>query len=539
MYIQKTKKAEASFENLLRIFSTPETNNSTLLKIEKKISTDLSGFLNETIVSGDLDPDTIERSFSEHKIPDDPIFASEQTYFLMKEVVSQSVHTASPTFVGHMTSAIPYFMLPLSKIMVALNQNLVKIETSKAFTPLERQVIAMLHGLFFEKNDDFYNESIQSRNQILGNLTSGGTVANITALWAARNQLLEKSEKYQGIRVLGLAGALFERNLKGLKIFVSKRGHYSLAKAADILGLGTEGIIAVDTDTKHRINLKDLEKKIFACKQSGYWPLAIVGLAGATETGSIDPLEELSDLSIKEKCHFHVDAAWGGPVLFSKKHRHLLNGISKADSVTVDAHKQLYVPMGAGFVLFRNPIMAKSISQQAEYILRKGSRDLGKYSLEGSRPGMAVLVHSALKIIGGKGYELLIDHGINLAMDFAKEIEKTKDFELVSHPQLNLLTYRFLPPKIAHELNAALTEGDLGKIKVINTELDTLTKKIQKKQRSDGRSFVSRTRIPSPSNLGRDITVFRVALANPLTTLKILVEMLKEQREIAKEFSSH
>ncbi len=453
----------------------------------------------------------------------------------MEEVVSQSVHTASPTFVGHMTSAIPYFMLPLSKIMVALNQNLVKIETSKAFTPLERQVLAMLHGLVFKKTPEFYKNCIHSRSGILGNLTSGGTVANITALWLARNRALSKTENFLGIREIGLAEALAERGYKGCRVFVSNRGHYSFGKACDLIGLGKRGLVSVKTDSNHKISLDDLESQLSLSIKDSFLPLAIVGIAGTTETGNVDDLCALADLALKYNVHYHVDAAWGGPVLFSEEHSHLLKGIEKADSVTIDAHKQLYVPMGAGFVLFKEPSSAQEISQQAEYILRKGSRDLGKYALEGSRPGMSVLVHSALKIIGRKGYELLIDHGLMLAKLFADEISRNPSFELISQPELNLLTYRYIPASLKRQLTFYLQSENKERVNEINLQLDTITKKIQKRQRSEGKSFVSRTRIPSASNLGKEVTVFRVALANPLTTIEILKDILKEQMTIGCE----
>ncbi|TKL84565.1 aminotransferase class V-fold PLP-dependent enzyme, partial [Enterococcus faecium] len=105
--------------------------------------------------------------------------------------------------------------------------------------------------------------------------------------------------------------------------------------------------------------------------------MAIVGVAGTTETGNVDPLDELADLAAELNCHFHVDAAWGGATLLSDKYRYLLKGIERADSVTIDAHKQMYVPMGAGMVVFKHPSAAHAIEHHAEYILRKGSKDLG------------------------------------------------------------------------------------------------------------------------------------------------------------------
>src|SRR6185295_19149115 len=150
--------------------------------------------------------------------------------------------------------------------------------------------------------------------------------------------------------------------------------------------------------------------------------LAIVGVAGTTETGNVDPLEALADVAAENGVHFHVDAAWGGPTLLSRRHAPLLRGIERADSVTIDAHKQLYVPVGAGMVVFKDVQALSAIEHHANYIVRRGSRDIGKHTLEGTRQGMAMLVHSALRIIGRRGYELLIGLGIDKAAQFAMMI---------------------------------------------------------------------------------------------------------------------
>ncbi len=523
--------AQANLENIYRIFTIPEAPDSTLGRIDQAITDDLTGFLQEHIVAIERDLDEIEKDFSQSRIPEDPTYVSDYTEFLKEKLVSQSVHTASPGFIGHMTSALPYFMLPLSRILTALNQNLVKVETSRAFTPMERQVLAMLHRLIYNGSDDFYSQWIQNSNYSLGAFCSGGTIANVTALWAARNRLCGPSGDFKGIAREGLLKALRHLDCQGLAILVSRRGHYSLRKAADLLGVGRDNLIAVETDDNNRIDMKRLREHCARLRGEGIRPLSLIGIAGTTETGNVDPLEALADLAAELGCHYHVDAAWGGPTLFSDTYRGLLRGIERADSVTFDAHKQLYVPMGAGMVLFKDPATLSSIEHHAAYIIRRGSRDLGSRTLEGSRPGMAMLVHAGLSIIGRKGYELLIDQGIKRARRFARRIDAHPDFELVSEPELNILTYRYIPAWV----QKALANASAEQAARINGLLDKIIETRQKRQREAGKTFVSRTSLAPGRYNGTTITVFRVVMANPLTTEEILAAVLDEQCEIATQ----
>ncbi len=249
----------------------------------------------------------------------------------------------------------------------------------------------------------------------LGAFGSGGTVANITALWIARNRALGPREGFAGVAKSGLFRAMKHYGYEGLALVVSERGHYSLGKAADVLGLGREDLVTVPTDVHNKVKVKELEKTCKQLLERNIKPLGHVGIAGTTETGSVDPLNKLADVAQELGVHFHVDAAWGGPVLMSEKHRGLLKGIERADSVTLDAHKQLYVPMGAGILLLGDPTLAGSIIHHAQYIIRRGSKDLGATTLEGSRPSMAMLVHSALRVVGRRGFALLIERGIQRA----------------------------------------------------------------------------------------------------------------------------
>ncbi|WP_417515657.1 pyridoxal-dependent aspartate 1-decarboxylase PanP [Marinobacter sp.] len=527
----KKKTAQASVEAMYRVFTVPEAPESTLSRIDQNISRNLAGFLQEHIVAVERDLTDVERNFSDYNIPEKPVFVSEQAQFLLDKLVANSVHTASPAFIGHMTSALPYFMLPLSKIMIALNQNLVKTETSKAFTPMERQVLGMIHRLVYQEDGAFYRKWMHDPRYALGAMCSGGTVANLTALWVARNRAFPAEGSFRGLHQEGLFRALKYYGYEGAAIVVSRRGHYSLSKAADVLGLGRESLVAVDTDDSNRIQTDALRDKCLELQKQKIKILAICGVAGTTETGNIDPLDAMADIAREFGAHFHVDAAWGGPTLFSRTYRHLLRGIEKADSVTFDAHKQLYVPMGVGLVVFKDPSLASAVEHHAQYIIRKGSRDLGSTTLEGSRPGMSMLIHSGLKILAREGYEILIDQGIEKAATFAEMIEAQPDFELITRPELNILTYRYCPASVQH----ALTLADPLQAEKLNACLNRVTKFIQKTQRERGKAFVSRTRLEPACYYKFPCIVFRVVLANPLTTPKILADILEEQRELSGE----
>ncbi len=528
------EKAFANPETLLKIFTVPESEESTLGRIEAQISTNLMDFLREHVVSSGISPQELEQNFLDSEIPEQPIFVSDQADYLLKSVVAESVHTASPRFIGHMTSALPYFMLPLSKMMIALNQNLVKIETSKAFTPLERQVLGMLHRLIYNRSESFYRSNIQNSSSALGAFCSDGTIANITALWVALNRVFKPTSDFAGVGDEGLFAAMQRYEKKGVAILVSKRGHYSLKKAANILGIGRKNLISIPTDENNKILVPKLLEKINELKAQQVAVVAVVAIGGTTETGSVDPIDKIAEICDAHDIHLHVDAAWGGPTLFSRKYGKLLKGIERADSVTFDAHKQLYVPMGAGMVLFKDHNSLSLVAHYAEYIIRKGSRDLGRMTLEGSRPGMAMLVHSGLRIIGRSGYEMLIDMGIDKARRFAEMIKATDDFELISEPELNLLCYRFVPSDVRKFMQTCQRED----LQHINNHINRLTITIQKEQRDKGASFVSRTALEPSRYHGQLINVFRVVLANPLTQESHLVDILNEQRDIARRLLS-
>ena len=519
----------ANWETLQRIFIRPEdeASRTALIKYMEQILFGLHDFLRRHVgITRAATLKDLSDRFTESRIDWNPRRKlADVIAALIDEIAPHAVNVASPYFVGHMTSAIPFFMVHLHTIMAALNQNSVKLETSKVVSILERQVLAKLHRMVYDREDGFYDRHVQAPGSTLGGFVSGGTVANLTALWVARNEALGPIDGFSGVEAEGVAPALAARGLDRCVVLVSRLGHYSLRKSGGLLGIGNANVRAVAVDGEGRMDLDDLKRTVDSLSPRTR-VMAVVGIAGATETGTVDPLPELADFCEKIGAHFHVDAAWGGPTLLSPKYRGLLDGIQRADSVTVDGHKQFYMPMGCGIVLFRAPTAMDRIAYHAAYVNRPTSVDLGIRSLEGSRAANSLVLGNALEIMGAGGYALLIEHGIETARAFAEAIRRRPLFELVTAPRLNILTYRVFPPETRKEWEAA-DEAERGRM---TERLNEITTTVQRNQREAGRSFVSRTTIRREGK--NDVTVFRAVIMNPLTTPAILEEILDEQEGI-------
>ena len=527
------KELIADWRTLNRIFIQPEDDDSreALIKYMQQILFGLHDFLKQHVgiteevslkaLAGQF-TDTTIRKHPEKKLAD--VISD-----LVNEIAPHAVNVASPYFIGHMTSAIPYFMVHLKTITAALNQNVVKAETSKVVSVVEKQVLAKIHRLIFNKDDAFYTQHVQNPNTHLGNFTENGTLANITALWVARNRLLHPLGDFKGCEQDGVMAAFRTHGIERCVILVSRIAHYSLNKAVGVLGIGNHNVIGIDVGRDHRIDLTALKKTI--CKVNASKGrtriIAVIGIAGTTETGTVDPLDEMADLCVEYNIFFHVDAAWGGPTLMSKQYGHFLKGIERADSVTVDGHKQLYMPMGCGMVYFQDPHLLDTIAYHSSYIVRKGSVDLGVTSIAGSREANSLVLASALQIMGSRGYGLLIEHGINTARNFAAEIIRRPMFELISAPQLNILTYRVCPP----QYQSALKTVDVIARRNINKALNAVNHHIQVRQREAGNSFVSRTTLYEHNSKSDPVVVLRAVIMNPLTNMDILREILDEQEE--------
>ncbi|GAB3486231.1 aminotransferase class V-fold PLP-dependent enzyme [Marinomonas epiphytica] len=431
---------------------------------------------------------------------------------LESEVVRNTINLNSPHFIGHMASTLPNFVAPVAKLVATLNQNLVKVETSGAITSLEKHCISMIHQMFFNRSNFFYEQHKQSHESPIGIMTSGGTLANTMALQCARNNSLAQ---FGNVEEEGVHSVMQKSGHKRSVIICSEFAHYSVKKALGALGLGRDSLFLIKANASQQIDVHALAEAVETCKANNWHVIAILAVAGTTECGSFDDINTMADIAQQHKIHFHVDAAWGGAFVFSKHHAGLMKGIEKADSITIDAHKQLYTPVGLGILLFKESSATASLKTTANYIIREGSNDLGRYNIEGSRPAMALHLYVVLQVLGKKGIAEILDKNITTCADLADYIESQPNFELVIRPQSNILLYRLLHP----------TDQD--------ADLNALNVQIHQQQLALGKHFVSRTTINTPER--DNLVCLRVVIADPTTNLDHCIAVLEEQKALLQE----
>lgn len=544
------KKVESSLDYLRKLFIMPDSPDKfmefghAVLEMIHEFFQEKKG-LHKRITLPEL-----AQIFNQISTPEDPHLIRDVLQEIKDKVTVHSVKVGSPHYIGHMTSAIPYFMILLEIIIAALNQNQVKIETAKASSFVERELISWMHRIIFNRDDKFYRKNIQNPRIALGNVTSGGTISNLTALMVARERAFPADKNFPGIRKAGVEGALNYYGYSRMVVLVSRRGHYSIRKSANLLGLGEKNVIYVPVDMYNRINIEALKKTIRNIKRNDLEKgkktkiMSIIGIAGTTETGNIDNLVELGDIARQENAYFHVDAAWGGSALIVNEYRSLFQGIEKADSVAVDAHKLLYCPMSMGIVVFRNEKDLDHLKTISQYVNRPDSVDTGRFTIEGSRPFACLKPWASLKIIGRDGYRLLFGQAREATFTFKRILEESGNFEILNHPELFILNYRLVPQHIMTRLNECVerkktlsNKNDIRdltkKIRKINSVLNNLNILLQKSIRRDDTTFVSRTTLESTQYRPQRIVVLRAILINPLINKDILKEIVSTQNNIA------
>lgn len=320
-----------------------------------------------------------------------------------------------------------------------------------------------------------------------GQFVSGGSMANLSAMVVARDDKLKDNDYIKGT------------------VYVSDQTHSSVAKAVHIMGIPRENVRKIDTDDNFRMKLDRLEETIIEDLEKGYIPFLLVATSGTTNTGAIDPLEELGDISRKYNLWYHVDGAYGASALLSS-HRDLLRGIEKSDSVSWDGHKWLYQTYGCAAIICRDrEKLLNSFHVNPEYLKDVASTDedfnFWDMGIELTKPARAMRLWFTLQTVGLDTMKDAIDQAFITADWIEDEIKKYDKFEIVSKSKMGIINFRYYSDKFSEE------------------ELDTINHKISEMAIEDEYAGFLTTSLKGK-------LVLRFCCSHPLTERKEVEKMI-------------
>lgn len=403
-----------------------------------------------------------------------------------EQVWENCIRLHHPKFMGHQ------IMPPVPVAAMAgffsdlMNNGMGVYEMGIAGTTIEHRVIKeVCQKIGFSENAD-------------GILTCGGSLANLTALLAARSHCSPDEDWAEGTS-------------RPLALMVSEQSHYCVDRAARIMGWGNDGVIKIPTDDQFKMRTELLQQEYEAAKSRGVTPIAVIGSACSTSTGSFDDLEAIGEFCQTHGLWFHVDGAHRAANAFSQQYRHLVKGIERADSVTLDFHKMLMTPAITSALLFRDGSKSYgSFSQDAKYLWSKEDStewfNLARRTFECTKTMLSLKVYSIIAAHGWKLFDDNVTRLNQLATLFADKLTQANDFELAVQPQTNIVCYRY-------------SQGESGTLNDINS-------KIRQRLLERGEFYVVQTVL-------RGETWLRSSISNPLTQAKHFDQLLEHLRELA------
>jgi aromatic-L-amino-acid/L-tryptophan decarboxylase len=400
----------------------------------------------------------------------------EQLLAECRTIMDLSRHNGHPRFFGYVASPSTPIGAYGDLIASALNANITCWRSGAAGTEIERMVVRWLGSL------------IEYDRDAQGLMTSGGSMANMIALLIANRRKSGSNTSRNGLWHSG----------PPMTLYASEEVHMSIAKAADILGFGRNQVRVIVCDDRQRMRVELLRQNIENDLRDGLRPFCVVGSAGTVNTGVVDPLAEIANVAKEFELWFHVDGAYGAPGVLDQRKRPLFAGLERADSVSLDPHKWLYVPVDAGCLLFRDSAaaMAAFSTEDADYIKTHGYSDeeafaFWDYGVELSRRFRALKVWLTLQYYGTRRIAETISQDISLAAYLGEVASKADDFELLAPVELSICCFRYVVP--------GMSDG----------EIDGLNERIMELVQKGGRAYLSNAMVKGRFALRACITNFR------------------------------
>jgi glutamate/tyrosine decarboxylase-like PLP-dependent enzyme len=462
-----------------------------------------------------------------------------------REVIRNSRQNGHPRMFGYVASPASPAGALASLLAAALNSNVTSWRSAPAATEVERNVVRWLAEL-----TGFAGRGLN--DTCGGLLTSGGSMANLVALFVAHRAKSRESApdsardsagEVPPDTSRGASRSAHDPSREGLwnagrpaALYASDQVHLSIPKAADVLGIGREQVRLVPSDERFRMDVRALVGRIEADGRAGLRPFCVVASAGTVATGAVDPLREIARVAREHGLWFHVDGAYGALAASAGSKRALFDGLSEADSVSLDPHKWLYAPLDCGCLIFREPARARAAFAGTEegYIKVYGrERDeafaFWDYGVELSRPFRALKVWATLRYYGARRVADAIAEDCALAQYLAGLVHDAEDFELMAPVTLGICCFRHTPAAARRELEEAESEEERERA---NARLDELNARVMQRVQRGGAAYVSNASLRGRFALRASITNFRTTRRD----LRLTLDAVRAAaREVEKE----
>jgi glutamate/tyrosine decarboxylase-like PLP-dependent enzyme len=295
----------------------------------------------------------------------------------------------------------------------------------------------------------------------------------------------------------------FEGEAEAMVVYTSSQGHSCIQKAVELLGIGNAHLRRVPVDGDYRMDIERLRAQIAADRDVGLHPVCVVASAGTVNTGAIDPLEDIANLCEQEGLWFHIDGAYGGFGILAEQTSGLYGGIERADSLAIDPHKWLYMPVECGCALVRDVKAMRDAYSLIPAYLRDDTALpwFSEFGIQQTRGFKALKLWMVLQQIGADGYRELISHDIALARMLEAKIQARKDFELIASGPLSVTCFRYIPAMTSsHEDPEAF--------------LNTLNRRLLNVVQGEGQTFLTSTELSGKFSLRACIVNFRTTEAD-------------------------